>query len=243
MGNHNPSLLRQLISGSDVKNTVDAAASPVVSPAFGRSHITPVAPLKSTVKITVSSTPEPRPDVRETSAKSPLATARHLKMLAENVPVAMAIFDESMNYLYANHRWQEVFRLEEGNITGKNHYELFPSLHPGWRHVYERALSGQIVRSDRDTVNQAGVPVLYRWEVSPWHQADSSVGGLIISCLSIVGLKTMDMADGATDVTQTAAAVESGEKLWDLPLPIVALDAAGCIVRSGSFIRFGRSGS
>ncbi len=234
MGNHNPSLLRQLISGSDVKNTVDAAASPVVSPAFGRSHITPVAPLKSTVKITVSSTPEPRPDVRETSAKSPLATARHLKMLAENVPVAMAIFDESMNYLYANHRWQEVFRLEEGNITGKNHYELFPSLHPGWRHVYERALSGQIVRSDRDTVNQAGVPVLYRWEVSPWHQADSSVGGLIISCLSIVGLKTMDMADGATDVTQTAAAVESGEKLWDLPLPIVALDAAGCIVRSGA---------
>lgn len=234
MGNANPSLLRQLISGSDAKKSVDAAAPLPTSSPVGRSHITPVAPLKATAKITICSSPEPRSDIRETSPKSALLSASHLKMLAESAPVAMAIFDASMNYLYANHRWQEVFRLEEGDITGRNHYELFPSLHPGWRHVYERALSGQIVRSDRDTVNQAGVPVLYRWEVSPWHQADSSVGGLIISCLSIVGLKTKDMADGATDITQAAAAVESGGKLWDLPMPLFALDASGCIVRSGA---------
>ncbi len=234
MGNANPSLLRQLIDGSTAKKSADAAASPPEPTPTVHSHITPVAPATATAKVTVTSLPEVRSDVRETAPKSSATLAGHLKMLAESAPVAMAIFDTSMKYHYANTRWLEVFRLENGDITGKSQYELFPSLHPGWRHVYERALAGQIVRSDRDTMNQAGVPVLYRWEVRPWHQADSSIGGLIISCLNIVGLKTKDLADGAVDITQSAAAVESGGSLWELPLPLIALDAAGCVRRSGS---------
>ncbi|MEI6537079.1 MAG: PAS domain-containing protein, partial [Verrucomicrobiaceae bacterium] len=176
----------------------------------------------------------PRSDVRESTAKRSNPLVGHLKMLAENAPVAMAIFDTQMSYIYANPRWLEVFRLEKTDISGRSQYELFPSLHPGWRHVYERALSGQIVRSDRDTVNQAGVPVLYRWEVRPWRHADSSIGGVMISCLSIVGLKTKDLADGATDLTQGGAVVESGGGLWAMPLPVVALDAAGRVCRSGA---------
>ena len=233
MGNPNPSLLRQLIDGTANKSVSHDTPKASESTPPVHPHIVPVAPATATAKVTVKSSPEPRSDVRETSPKPSANMAGHLKMLAESAPVAMAIFDVSMNYLYANHRWTEVFRLEEGDITGKNHYVLFPSLHPGWRHVYERALAGQIVRSDRDTVNQAGVPVLYRWEVRPWNQADASIGGLMISCLSIVGLKARDLADGAAGSTQVAAAVESGDSLWNLPLPIMTLNAAGCVLRSG----------
>ena len=234
MGTANHSFLRQLIDGTATKTATETNVVLADSSPKPNSQTSPSAPGKATVEVSIKSSPLPHADFTETSPRATANLADHLKMLAESAPVALAIFDASLDYLYANHRWLEVFRLEQGDITGRNHYELFPSLHPGWRHVYERGLAGQIVRSDRDTVNQAGVPVLYRWEVRPWHQADSSIGGLIISCLSIVGLKTKDLADGAANMPQAAATVEATTELWDLPLPLIALDAAGCIRRSGA---------
>src|SRR5688572_14885461 len=78
--------------------------------------------------------------------------AGHMKLLFENAPVAMAMFDTEMRYLLANRRWLDDFKLVDVEVTGRCQYELFPTLHPGWRHVYERALGGQIVRSDRDAI-------------------------------------------------------------------------------------------
>jgi len=162
---------------------------------------------------------------------SPPPSDHYLKILAENAPVAMAIFDADMKYLYANQRWLEFFKLEQTEVVGRSQYEVFPSLHPGWRHVYERALSGQVVRSDRDSVNQAGRPVLYRWEVRPWRNAENAVSGVMITCLSIPGVQSKDLAENATPAVPAAAATESGVSIWDLPLPTLALDAQGRVCR------------
>ncbi|MCE9518640.1 MAG: PAS domain-containing protein, partial [Verrucomicrobia bacterium] len=158
--NPTPSLLRQLISNS--KSPQPDVAAPVVIAPVATPAVLSIEPQPTAASATV------RADTSETAPRPTNGLAGYLKILAENAPVAMAIFDREMKYLYANQRWLEVFQLGQTELISRSQYEVFPSLHPGWRNVYERALAGQVVRSDRDTVDHAGQPVLYRWEVRPW---------------------------------------------------------------------------
>ena len=242
MSNPSPSILRQLIENvtppSAEKSPVPPepvkpeGPSPETAQPAASTKTEPVAaPVVSEVAaqpVTSTAAPATAP-LREAAPRAMMGLSSHLRILADNAPVAMAIFDTDMRYLYANHRWIEVFRLERIEITGRTQYEIFPSLHPGWRHVYERALSGQIVRSDRDTVNQAGRPVLYRWEVRPWRHVDASVGGVMITCLCIAGVRSRDVAENAA----APAAGDSATSLWSMPLPLLALDEQGRIQRAG----------
>ncbi|WP_265595625.1 PAS domain S-box protein [Verrucomicrobium sp. BvORR106] len=164
------------------------------------------------------------------AGKAPAVHAGHMKLLFENAPVAMAMFDQQMRYLLANRRWLEDFKLTQVDVVGRSQYELFPALHAGWRHVYERALGGQVVRSDRDAMTQDGRPVVYRWEVRPWRHIDTSIGGVMISCEHLYA-----NPGGSERVPQEEAArVDSsdpGAALWQASLPLMALDAEGRILR------------
>ncbi|HSJ04004.1 MAG TPA: PAS domain S-box protein [Verrucomicrobium sp.] len=164
---------------------------------------------------------------KETTSKATAVHAGHMKLLFENAPVAMAMFDHQMRYLLANRRWLEDFKLTQTDVTGKSQYELFPSLHAGWRHVYDRALGGQVVRSDRDAVTQDGRPVVYRWEVRPWRHIDTSIGGVMITCEHLYA------APGGKTVTESGreAPLEEGNALWQSGLPLMALDAQGRVLR------------
>ena len=207
-----PSVLRQLIENSN--SPQGDAAAPAAPPPADEPNAASIEPKPGTSAAT------PRGDARETAPRVRTGLAGYLRILAESAPVAMAIFDREMKYLYANQRWFEVFRLEQTELISRSQYEVFPSLHPGWRHVYERALSGQVVRSDRDTVDQAGQPVLYRWEVRPWRHPDTSVGGVMITCLCIGGMRSRDAADGTAPSAPTPVPAASHDGLWSLPLPM-----------------------
>jgi PAS domain S-box-containing protein len=236
------SILRQLIEGTD--SVPSRAPHPVPveeKPAVSADAAPPIAspPEEAPKAAAPVAVPTPKPaseTVTQPKTQAPprlpiIGHADHcLKILAENAPLAMAIFDADMKYLYANQRWMEFFKLEQTEVVGRSQYEIFPALHPGWRHVYERALSGQVVRSDRDTVNQAGRPVLYRWEVRPWRSMDAAVRGVMITCLSIPGVQSRDIAENAPPAAPVAAA-ETNLSVWDLPLPMVALDAEGRVCR------------
>ncbi|HCN78907.1 MAG TPA: hypothetical protein DIT13_17160 [Verrucomicrobiales bacterium] len=108
-----------------------------------------------------------------------------LGVLVENAPVAMAMFDREMRYVLANRAWIEEFSLQEVQpLIGRSQYEIFPAMHPGWREVYERGLSGHVVRSEHDEIGgEDGGRLVYRWEVRPWRRnKDASVGGLMVTC-------------------------------------------------------------
>lgn len=108
-----------------------------------------------------------------------------LNALIENAPVAMAMFDQGMNYMLANRCWIEEFSLQGVHpLIGRSQYEVFPGMHPGWKQVYDRALQGHIVRSEHDALSGTdGRRVIYRWEVRPWRRKrDAGVGGLMVTC-------------------------------------------------------------
>ncbi len=156
-----------------------------------------------------------------------------MKLLFDNAPVAMAMFDSQMRYLLANRRWLEDFKLTKTDVTGRSQYELFPSLHPGWRQVYERALNGQIVRSDRDALTHDGKPIVYRWEVRPWRHVDTTVGGVMITCAQLYAAPA-GTGPGPGPAESSPPPAEAGASLWSSHLPILALNDKGIIVRSST---------
>lgn len=234
MGSTQPSVLRQAILGQPP----EMSDVPEVESAMEEEEA--VFPWEKTRDKELGSAVVSLPPVAPVPRTAP-GHAGHMKLLFENAPVAMAMFDTNMCYLLANRRWLEDFKLTEVEVTGRSHYELFPTLHPGWRHVYERALGGQIVRSDRDAITQDGRPVIYRWEVRPWRHVDTTIGGVMISCER---LYTLSKAGGA--VSDKASAGSTGESLWQSHIPMLAMTAEGKIVRASKgvahLLRAGSSG-
>ena len=185
----------------------------------------------------------PAPAVVGTLSKAAPGHAGHLKILVENAPIAMAMFDEQMRYLLANRKWIDDFKLQQVDIIGRSQYEIFPTLHPGWRHVYERALNGQVVRSDRDSVTRDGQKIVYRWEVRPWRHMDTTVGGVMVTCERLIASAPSEPAEPTKPATQARQ-----DSLWESALPMVAMDSSGRILRAshgaaGFFAGLGASGA
>lgn len=159
-----------------------------------------------------------------------------MAVLVENAPVAMAMFDQQMRYVLANRAWIEEFGLKNVKpLLGRSQYEVFPSLHPGWRQVYEKALQGHIIRSEHDALaGDAESRVIYRWEVRPWRrQSDASVGGLMITCERFVqpnaGASEPKAATEATGAS-TPELIQTAKP--QLAVPQVLLDDQGTVLQA-----------
>lgn len=159
---------------------------------------------------------------------------RVMAVLVENAPVAMAMFDHQMHYLLANRAWLEEFGLGSVHgLLGRSQYDVFPSLHPGWRQVYERALQGHVIRSEHDALSGPdGRRIVYRWEVRPWRrQMDASVGGLMIICERFGhGEAPPEPAqEDAATTTPASAPVAAPAAVADLAVPMVTLSGMGVV--------------
>lgn len=161
-----------------------------------------------------------------------------LGVLIENAPVAMAMFDRSMRYMLANRQWIGEFGLAHVMpLVGKSQYEIFPSLHPGWRQVYDRALQGHVVRSEHDALSGPdGRQVVYRWEVRPWRRKrDATVGGLMVTCERFTAPLTLSDSEGegVSTVAQPAPVKELvADPAFETSLPTVIINGHGVIERA-----------
>ncbi len=226
MGHNQFSLLRQVIQGQGAETLPDqrpqeSGSTPGSGPASGQKVFPPGIQPKQGEAPTVSVRP---PFAAPTPRAGSPAHSGHMKLLFDNAPVALAMFDTEMRYLLANRRWLEDFRLTNVDTAGRSQYELFPSLHPGWRHVYNRALAGQVVRSDRDAITQDGKPVVYRWEVRPWRHMDTTIGGVTISCEKL-GTDAAGRPGGGDTRDDDAIS------LWKTSLPLLAVTRHGRILQ------------
>ncbi len=105
----------------------------------------------------------------------------HLRAFVDNAPVAVAMFDREMRYLAYSRRWLTDYHLEDQQLLGRNHYEVFPGVPQRWREIHRRVLgSGIGERSDEDSfVGVDGRVEWTRWEIQAWHDAEGQIGGLI----------------------------------------------------------------
>ncbi|TVQ23356.1 MAG: response regulator [Spirochaetaceae bacterium] len=101
--------------------------------------------------------------------------------VVEHDLTAIAIFDSDLNFMMVSRRFLEDYRVSVDTVIGRNHYEVFPDIPQKWRDVHQRALRGEVIRSEKDTYPRSDGSTDYtRWECRPWFQADGSIGGIIL---------------------------------------------------------------
>jgi len=115
-----------------------------------------------------------------------LAIARseaQLRLLVENTPAAVAMFDTDMRYILASQRWLQDYRLEGRDIIGMSHYDVFPEIRhmPHWVDIHRRALRGERFDAREDSWARAdGSREYNQWSIHPWMDVTGKVGGIVM---------------------------------------------------------------
>ncbi len=105
-----------------------------------------------------------------------------LKTFIKNLPAAIAIFDEKLNYIITSDRWIVETNSPTRDLIGKNHYEVVPDIPLRWRKNHERCLKGEHLKCDGDEKfkRNDGSTEWLRWEILPWYKSEKVIGGLIM---------------------------------------------------------------
>ncbi|MBI5958772.1 MAG: PAS domain-containing protein [Chloroflexi bacterium] len=104
-----------------------------------------------------------------------------LEQLARHIPMAVAILDREMRYLFANDRWITDFGLQDKPIIGANHYQVFPEIGDTWKDIHQCCLQGEVHRDDQvPFVRTDGTHEWIKREIRPWFTTQGDIGGLII---------------------------------------------------------------
>jgi PAS domain S-box-containing protein len=147
-----------------------------------------------------------------------------LAVAMEKAPMALAMFDHEMRYLLANQRWIQEFQLQDQlPLAGRSQYDLFPTLHEGWRKMYEKALQGNEMWAESQARPDNGPSlVVTRCDVVPWRSAeDGRVAGVLVA-YSKVAVKPAAAAE--SEKVETEGEVEA-ESSADGPSDEVNLEA------------------
>jgi len=104
-----------------------------------------------------------------------------LRLFIEHTPAAIAMLDNDMRYIAASRRWYSDYGVEDDDVTGKCHYDVFPDIPEEWKEIHRRVLAGAVERNEADPWPRAdGHTDWVRWELRPWYRADDTIGGLIV---------------------------------------------------------------
>ncbi len=140
-----------------------------------------------------------------------------LRLFIEHAPASLAMFDREMRYLSASRRWLTGYNLEQTDLTGLSHYEVFPEIPEYWKEVHRRGLAGEVVSADSDRFDRADGSVQWiRWEVRPWYDAAGDVGGIVI------------FTEDITERQQLLEKIESAARFPDEnPSPVLRISSDG----------------
>lgn len=106
---------------------------------------------------------------------------RLMNYIIEHDRSAIAVHDKDLKYIYVSRRYLQEYKVSEQEVIGRHHYEVFPDLPQKWREVHSKALAGEILSAENDPyIRRDGSTDWTRWECRPWHEADGSIGGIII---------------------------------------------------------------
>ncbi len=104
-----------------------------------------------------------------------------LKGLIRDTPQAIAMLDRDMRYVVHSQRWVEDYGLEQSDLIGLSHYDIFPDVPPRFREEHQRVLAGERIKNPDDQfVRTSGHLEHVARELVPWYGPDGKVGGLFI---------------------------------------------------------------
>ena len=105
----------------------------------------------------------------------------HLRSVVTEATMAIAMFDERMDYVAVSRPWIEAYHDGTDDLVGRNQYEVNPDIPEVWREMGRRALAGEIVgrREDR-WIRAEGGDHWLSWMAFPWIDDTGRNGGIVI---------------------------------------------------------------
>jgi PAS domain S-box-containing protein len=124
-------------------------------------------------------------DITEQRAAEAVLLERkaRLRLFIERAPAAIAMFDSDMRYLSVSRRFIADYGLpfdSPAALEGRLRHEVFPNLPVAWCQMHRRVFAGETWADADDLVRPDGRTETVRWEMTPWHRADGSVGGALL---------------------------------------------------------------
>lgn len=101
-----------------------------------------------------------------------------MRYIIEHNRNAVAMFDCHMNYMFVSRPYVTLFELEEQEIIGRCHYEVFPELSETLRANDQKMLQNNTVASGEDEVPETGR--VLAWESRPWYEESGQIGGILL---------------------------------------------------------------
>lgn len=106
---------------------------------------------------------------------------RLMQYIIQHDPNAIAVHDSNLHYIYVSQRYLDDYGVQETDVIGRHHYEVFPDIPEKWKEVHRRALDGEVVSGEDDRFVRADGSVEYtRWECRPWYERNGCVGGIVL---------------------------------------------------------------
>ena len=106
---------------------------------------------------------------RKSAEEKLKGSEENLRLMINNAPAAIAIFDKNMKYLYASRRFYTDYGIKEENIVGRSHYEVFPEITDEIKEMHKKCIEGKSFSSDAEPFPRAdGSTDWVRWEIIPW---------------------------------------------------------------------------
>ncbi|MCA1991488.1 MAG: PAS domain S-box protein [Coleofasciculus sp. S288] len=138
-----------------------------------------------------------------------LANQRLFPAFVEHMPAAVAMLDRNLCYLLVSRRWLTDYGLENQDLIGQSHHEIFPLFrtqngragewesggigerdnhasfpcHPlkRWQEIYASCLAGETRQGDSDYfIKPDGLRQKVKWEIQPWRMGSGEIGGILI---------------------------------------------------------------
>ena len=105
-------------------------------------------------------------------------------------PVAVAMLDLHMKYLYYSRRWITDFNLPDTDLTGLCHYDVFGPMPKHWKEEHYRCLQGESFQKEEESfIRSDGSTEWVRRILYPWRTHDEKIGGIIILAELTTGKK------------------------------------------------------
>ena len=150
------------------------------------------------------------------------AVEAQLRLMIDDAPAAVAMFDRDMRYMNVSKRWMSDYSLKS-DVIGRLHYDVFPEIPESRREIHRRVLAGEVVHSEEVRfVRLSGYVQWLRWEARPWRTPSGEIGGIIIFTEDITKRKTAEEALKASEARYRAIVDSSGAS-------IICIDERGIV--------------
>ncbi len=103
-----------------------------------------------------------------------------LNYFIKHTPAAIAVCDNNFNYMMVSDRWRTDFNLNDFDIIGKNHLEIFPLIPLRWKKILLECIEKGIKSTGEDVVKFNNKSIWLHWDIMPWYLNTGMTGGVVM---------------------------------------------------------------